>query len=965
MKANIHIIEPASSLKTPVRYDQASLQSAFEPANDIFGDVASPSYLETTPSLPYGPDAAPGLPQAGVQEQNGAQDDATFEVDEVDSEAELDFECDSVVSDEDFDTLDCAQDAALGFRDDEDDKDEVDEDGEGQQAASDDYAYDNQPDGPKRKATYQKTGARAPKAARVPETSKPAKSKTAEEYVHYLNQVSDLSEDDEMVKRGRQMLNDWYAGFREWVGTLAQDWYKLPPEQKGISMWAVNLIKRLEPRDIERLLCGWIPFISLAALGKSVDEGLSAFLDLPKPSREIPFRCTYFNAATDIGLSNVMIGTSPYTGRQGVKLPKNQECLKQARKVKGYWGATARAIADRLNEHENNTEKGRNYTFLQQPGVVSNWRMFAIFDMPEVKDLSGQDPGRLLPFFMEGTLMSLTNTATKTNQPARPNSSCSDEGYALSGMLRANVKDQAPDFSDRSLNIAWSLNQGLRGARIRKCANPMCLISHRKRDPVAKKLPYYMAVGSLIPMETGDGSVYPKSFCPTCVRYYQDPETKGQWYNRYDSVNLVDGFNHWPKSINDWWIQSSAGRARQCNNCSVSIPKDASMFGLMNDIRCFRCAHFRVREKSEWIPERDTVKPPSETESCDGCGKVDKKLTLRSDLDRISICIPKNYKGTQWICLGCDNDWVVYGPRQHSRNTTMTQTAGGTKLEKQPIFCHELNCKTFLPNEQRGLWNLTHLVHDTQQDVWRCLACDFDYCEEKRKSNPNFCKEDTHHANKKQECSVCARWYTFFSTWHPDQDGLVKCGECADRKCWNKHCDQHKSAATYLVYSERLGHRYCRFCHDYLSRNKNSEAHFQRKQLSDRMGPNAYAEHLHSTTGAKLECGNANCRTTSGGRTWNWLPNTTASDPSLLRCYNCHMYRYKKGVERPRPNAKEYVAGLGGSARCGNCSTETSGTWHWRPKSTIADPVLLRCKDCYTYTSRSRKDLERPSDKWE
>ncbi|KAG9251043.1 uncharacterized protein F5Z01DRAFT_693364 [Emericellopsis atlantica] len=755
----------------------------------------------------------------------------------------------------------------------------------------------------------------------------PVVSYTAEEWIaHFDSQKKNLvAEDDPDFLRFQSNFGALIRGAclaaADTETEPMNEWMMRPKEEREMTRGFRSVLARISSKDLQQEVFSHMPRMAQKILGKK-DLKPVDLLDLPLFPSMYKHRAAYLNVPTRIEAYKITRGDSPWT-KAKIRVPVNEQALQTPLDTRVYAGSTNATLGGytRVGAHERathgdksqNHDLAKHYKFASQPDVVLNFRLVATWSNPFAAENPGdQDLTRWLSVFVEAMTITYLGLYNRSDRCASLGSLFSRASYELSDSLRKGV--DLPAFGEHSLNRAWPLMQGVAGgmSRADSCANPNCALPLESKHP---ELPSYLTCKMLCSSEGPMGLKY----CVQCTRFAcmngGTMRTRAATANGFFDQELGRKL----ESINDSFLGN--GNPRQCRNtsCRVNIPDSASLYGLANGIRCHRCHEFRERRLIEWSPldySGIDANPWSDPKECSACGV---------HTDDVHVWD----RGLSRLCQSCNEKRCSFG-EQMEPSTPQPHTV---------VACFNETCQ-----RRKGLkMSMTRMIEDVIENVWRCLICDWEFCESLHDYDVR--REIPHHRYNLTSCVSCGRFHTY-DKWKKVEGGY-KCGECVlgDSRCANAQCPRHRA-----VFAERkkwdpvLQDWFCDWCF---------RSNAQRPD--DKKSKNFHAVNRY-VVGTRV-CVNPHCGHTDETWSWSWVyQEGHKGNPEYLRCAKCHNHLREHGEER-RPHANRTSLG---PTTCFNCkgTEETLGPQMWR---TVLDAdghptAQWRCDKCHSYWFRHKEE---------
>jgi hypothetical protein len=722
----------------------------------------------------------------------------------------------------------------------------------------------------------------------------------AAKWVADYNASHPVDPDDEDVLRFNRNLTRIIKRCCRWAteGNISA-WYNLPRFEREMTMASRIIFQKaaVNPDNLIQIILEGMPLQTRKVLGKKDLDPLD-LLDLPVIPRKCKHRLVYLDVATRLPRGKIQRVQRVLRGSDGnlsFKEATSPADLRQASQVKLYVGSSVsvpgahtrirkhEAIA---NGHQKEKKLGFHYREVVKADVVPNFRMLGVWQNPHADgSFDGQDVALWIAPMVEGLMMVYLGLYTEKHMMKDLPAIFTLPSYDLVNRIRHGIA--LPDFTDISLNRAWSLCQGFHGSTkpIQHCANPEC---RRPRVVSEDTLLGTKPTRGFRCLVTGD--LLAPGYCPGCSRHYKmyggelrtrEGLSTGRWYHENDS-----------DAINQAWLAGNGGERRCCNEkCNVRIHSLANLYGVERSIRCLRCHTYRYEHKKEYS---EAHQDPEHTGNCQVCNKQDVRifcwnqvLKQKNKLDDL----PSE------ICEDC-----------YSVRCSFLEVAVPDDPHPRTVpACGNLACWS---RPTRG-GNIA-LVENIQENIWRCQRCD--YCHEagvesfsRRGSVP---KPPTgpiaSHRFNSTSCVDCER-YISYAGWEKAGDGY-RCASCTGRKC----ADCNVAPAMVHLMQNADGQLRCPAC---VPKHKLAVA-----RNVDPDGPTTVRT-----------CCNESCGATTADGVYFW--HRDPKDQSLSRCSRCYQYLKAHGTEWFLPSKcynedcdetgadVKLMTGPDGKVRCTKCQS--------------------------------------------
>ncbi|RBA09380.1 hypothetical protein FPRO05_06517 [Fusarium proliferatum] len=310
---------------------------------------------------------------------------------------------------------------------------------------------------------------------------------TAEQWISDFNRANPVNDDDPDLLRFRETLKIIVERICNWAredenGSL-KAWFKSPVSERHTTSQFRSVLAQVDIQQLIDNLFEHMPKCVQKIFGKQ-DLRPMDLLDLPQVPHSFSHRLTYTNIPVRAGVNNIT--RLPGVKGKPVKSIKPDAQLGKEAPTKVYLGSAISKLGayTRIRAHEEGSdgkvkEKSVHYDFTKQPDVAPNLRIIGVWSNPFVVDSldSPNDIDRWLPVFLEGILMVYLGLVHRSNVPLVDRSLqgvFAEAKYVLIDRLRSNL--ELPDFHNQSLNLAWSIAQGVNGGMlvVHECSNPAC-----------------------------------------------------------------------------------------------------------------------------------------------------------------------------------------------------------------------------------------------------------------------------------------------------------------------------------------------------------------------------------------------------------------------------------------------------------------------------------------------------------
>ncbi|KAG5788336.1 hypothetical protein H9Q69_012603 [Fusarium xylarioides] len=335
----------------------------------------------------------------------------------------------------------------------------------------DDDEYDDDRDTAEYTQSRRKMSAQA---IATPASSKKIRDSLTVTYEDSEFKLSEIEEDKEFLVEGK-LEQECFD-----LSELPLDPSEVPPEEPEHMLKRIQKIfskKNLRPIDL---------------------------LNLPKVPYSFSYCLIYMDIPVRAGVNNIT--RLPGVKGKPVKSIKHDVQLESEADTQVYMGSAISKLGayTRIRAHEEGSdgkvnENSVHYNYTKQPDVAPNLRIVGVWSNPFVVDSldSPNDIDRWLPVFLEGILMVYLGLVHRSNVPLVDRTLqgvFSEAKYVLIDHLRSNL--ELPDFHNQSLNLAWSIAQGVNGGMVivNECSNPDC---KRPKFFKGKKQKYLAVNGSL------------------------------------------------------------------------------------------------------------------------------------------------------------------------------------------------------------------------------------------------------------------------------------------------------------------------------------------------------------------------------------------------------------------------------------------------------------------------------------
>ncbi|KAM0254383.1 hypothetical protein ACHAQJ_006852 [Trichoderma viride] len=720
----------------------------------------------------------------------------------------------------------------------------------------------------------------------------------ATEWVKEYDESHHVDADDVDVQRFDTNFAHIIQSLCAWaVENAKSNWHKLSRTGREMPMSFYILFQRAsaDPAGLVRICLQGMPRETRKILGKA-DLTSKDLLDLPLVPPRCKHRLVYMDIATQLHESQIH-RKRRYFGHHTkmYKAANSSSDVRRALKTKLYVGSSVAKVGGfaRIQTHEaiaNGCQKAPSswhYAEISKPDVLCNFRLLGVWNNPYVDDThDGQDVSRWIAPMVEGLMMVYLGLYTIKNTLASRNELFTASSYRLTDHIRNGLF--LPDFSNVSLNRAWSIAQGTPSSIREMCANPEC---RRPKDISERTL-----VGTKTTKAFGyldSGNLLAPSYCRgCCIKYRSHGELRtreglptGRWPHENDF--------EW---INQAWIDE---HERKCHNvqCGVPIHSAARLYGVENGIRCYRCHEFALSNRKEYSPLQSNT--DDQAGDCQVCSKQDVRLFIWNKVRKgEDDDLPSE------LCGSC------YSIRcSFLQDVVPTNAQPKTLAECGNSACWDSKRREYA---ERGF---TKLIENIDEHIWRCIRCD--YCHEigidefeKLESLPKPPSGPiASHRFNDTKCIDCVRYISYMD-WEK-VDGGYRCASCVGIKCCD--CDIEPAlSAMRKCYDDQIR---CFNCY---------EAHRKRRGRVRR-----HERVPVFKIPVSRQCHNPICGKTGIDRGEHWMSNPL--DKSQFRCFRCHQYFVRRGTEwapfskcynddcdASGPDVKQ-MTGPDGNVRCDAC----------------------------------------------
>ncbi|KLP19917.1 uncharacterized protein LW94_12195 [Fusarium fujikuroi] len=517
---------------------------------------------------------------------------------------------------------------------------------------------------------------------------------TAEQWISDFNRANPVNDDDPDLLRFRETLKIIVERICNWArenenGSL-KAWFKSPVSERHTTSQFRSILARVDIQQLIDNLFEHMPKCVQKIFGKKNLRPMD-LLDLPKVPHSFSHRLTYTDVPVRAGVNNIT--RLPGVRGKPVKSIKPDAQLGKEAPTKVYLGSTISKFGayTRIRTHEAGSdgkvkEKSVHYDFTKQPDVAPNLRIVGVWSNPFVVDSldNPNDIDRWLPVFLEGILMVYLGLVHRSNTPLIDRTLqgvFSEAKYVLIDRLRSNL--ELPDFHTQSLNLAWSIAQGVNGGMIvvNECSN-----CKRPKFFHGKKQKFV----------TLDGSLSDR-ICGACYQYAR----------KHNGELRTSNTTHYVKSRG----------ARVCNNPNCRKVEGSDEKGhFRTDIldktkwRCPTCAAYQKNHNGEDRPAEQPA-PAADNRSC-----------CNPDCDRVQV--PGGAKihwksrvtatGTvEWRCSRCSS---------YLKNNGVDRPSGEVKAGRKPQQAGRScsNCGQVQdPNGKSLNWR----KNEAAEGTFRCRPC--------------------------------------------------------------------------------------------------------------------------------------------------------------------------------------------------------------------------------------------------